>query len=419
MTQRRAIGEILKELGRIDEADIERALEYQRREGGLFGEALIALGLLEPETLEWSLANQFDLPYIFPDADAIDSSVAALVTMEWALRHNALPIMREEQRLTLVVDSPMQLEAPAELASMTGCEVDLALATPQAIRRLIRDVFWKNQRQRMSLANTDAIGVEQLLDRVIRAGYHLWGISERSDRIIGWYHDGSHQTRLRLSGDWQRTMEQRLDSGLASHIKNTGRQVWKAHLDGRPETTEITAIVTAGALELVARADSESLKEPDRLPSMELLIELRQALSDGVMVVGVEQPDDEWALKVLTGIPEQVLPNGHRALFMSAEESELTTGLPVMPVSALQSEADLLRQFAFDALVIEQLPSESDGLAQAMMLSPLLIVGMPSEGGGAALPDEIDALLSYYPDDGESGGWSLRLRHQPAENPTD
>jgi type IV pilus assembly protein PilB len=419
MTQRRAIGEILKELGRINEADIERALEYQRREGGLFGEALISLGLLEPEALEWSLANQFDLPYIFPDADAIDSSVAAMVTMEWALRHNALPIMREEQRLTLVVDSPMQLEAPAELASMTGCEVDLALATPQAIRRLIRDVFWKNQRQRMSLANTNAISVGELLDRVIRAGYHLWGVSERPDRIIGWYHDGSNQTRLRLGGDWRRTLEQRLDSGLVGHIKDTGRQVWKAHLDGRPDTIEITAIVAEGALELVACADAEGLTESDRLPSMELLTALRQALSDGVMVVGVEQPGDEWALKVLTAIPEQVLPNGHRALLLSANEQTMNAGLPVMPVSTLQSDTELLRQFSFDALVIERLPADSEGLAQAMMLSPLLIVGLPSDDGGAGLPDEIDALLSYYPDDGESGGWSLRLRHQPAGNRTE
>lgn len=60
-------------LGRITEADVAKALEYQRLSGGFFGEALVACGLVSENEIEWGLASQFDLPYVFPDAEEIES----------------------------------------------------------------------------------------------------------------------------------------------------------------------------------------------------------------------------------------------------------------------------------------------------------------------------------------------------------
>ena len=72
MGERRTLGDILVSLGRVTEDDVATALAFQREHGGYFGEALLACGLLTRDELEWGLASQFDLPYVFPDADAID-----------------------------------------------------------------------------------------------------------------------------------------------------------------------------------------------------------------------------------------------------------------------------------------------------------------------------------------------------------
>ncbi len=69
MAERRTIGQILMSLGKIDEKDVNKALEYQRDNGGYFGEALLGCGFVSADELEWGLASQFDLPYVFPDAD--------------------------------------------------------------------------------------------------------------------------------------------------------------------------------------------------------------------------------------------------------------------------------------------------------------------------------------------------------------
>jgi len=62
MVERRTIGQILMGLGKIDEDDVSKALEYQRDNRGYFGEALLGCGFVSAEELEWGLASQFDLP---------------------------------------------------------------------------------------------------------------------------------------------------------------------------------------------------------------------------------------------------------------------------------------------------------------------------------------------------------------------
>src|SRR5688572_11772780 len=141
MAERRTIGQILMGFGRISAEEAARALEYQRDHGGYFGEALLALGIVSQDELEWGLASQFDLPYVFPDADSVDPEAVALVSPEWALAYLTLPIMKTADTLTVIVDSPIKTDAVDELAARTDRKIQLALASSGKIRELIRQVF--------------------------------------------------------------------------------------------------------------------------------------------------------------------------------------------------------------------------------------------------------------------------------------
>ena len=176
MAERRTIGQILQGMGRIDEGDVERALEHQRQNGGYFGEALLALGILSPEELEWSLASQFDLPYVFPEADTIDPEAAALVSPEWALAHLALPITKTDSALTVVVDSPMKTRAVEELQARTNREIHLALASANNIRELIRQVYASTATQEPS-DQLSSVRLDEGLGLALEAAANRFGIS--------------------------------------------------------------------------------------------------------------------------------------------------------------------------------------------------------------------------------------------------
>jgi len=59
----RIMGEILIDLGKLRAEDVNRVLEYQRREGVYFGEAAIALKLVDREDVLQALSSQFGYTY--------------------------------------------------------------------------------------------------------------------------------------------------------------------------------------------------------------------------------------------------------------------------------------------------------------------------------------------------------------------
>ena len=177
MNERRTIGEILISLGKITEDDVARALAQQREHGGYIGAALVASGAVNEDELEYGLASQFDLPYVFPDPDSVDPAAAALVSPEWALANLTLPILRTEETVRVVLDSPLKVQVLTELERRTGLEVEPALAAPSAIRELIRQVY-----ARASAADEGGsapIELADMLDEVMRCQAPRFGISVR------------------------------------------------------------------------------------------------------------------------------------------------------------------------------------------------------------------------------------------------
>ena len=199
MAERRTIGQILMSFGRITEEDVEKALAHQREAGGFFGESLLALELVSPEELEWGLASQFDLPYVFPDADSIDPEAAALVSPEWALANLTLPIMKTRRVLTVVVDSPIKTEAVDVLQARTDLTIELALASSTKIRELIRQVYARaaaqDEGERPAPAN-----ISDVFSMALDATSKRFGISTRGHRAWAWYDDTGRILRRPLEG---------------------------------------------------------------------------------------------------------------------------------------------------------------------------------------------------------------------------
>jgi chain length determinant protein tyrosine kinase EpsG len=59
----RHIGDIVRESHRLTADQVERVLAHQRSTGLRFGEAAIALGLLDRDQVLWALSQQFSYPY--------------------------------------------------------------------------------------------------------------------------------------------------------------------------------------------------------------------------------------------------------------------------------------------------------------------------------------------------------------------
>jgi hypothetical protein len=361
MTERRNIGDILMATGRVTNEDVLRAVDYQRANGGYLGEALVALGCLTPEELRWSLASQFDLPYVFPDPDSIDPEAAALVTPEWALSHLALPIMKTDETLTVVVDSPLKSRAVEELQARTDLDVQLALASSWKIRELVRQVYARHAPAE-GPTPAAALKVDAAIASAIQAGSRRFGISTRGNSVWFWYDEEGTVHRRPLDADWREGLD-RIVSPKPSelfaaqrHAPLAAELTWQ----GFQHPVELRYLSSGPGEEYLFTPVRAASTLEDRFPAppASVLSEIRLLARSGSARFLVFSDPPELAGEILPHLPTLLLDPSWRSVHLlpwqAAEPRDevFTVTVPTDPDRSPR-EIEALRTFHFDAISVD------------------------------------------------------------------
>lgn len=155
------LGEILSKRGLITREQLQKAIELQKTERLRVGEALVKLGVISEENLIEALGKQLALPYATKSsgllAPVVDQGLEELIPREFALRNLVLPLSRNLNSLTCAVFDPLDLILIDNLKKMTGCEINLVIATKTDILRAIEDFYSKGS----------------MLGEAVRDSYHI------------------------------------------------------------------------------------------------------------------------------------------------------------------------------------------------------------------------------------------------------
>lgn len=382
MTERRQLGAILLESGRITQEDVDRVLEYQRAHGGFFGQALIALDVVSREEIDWALANQFDLPFIFPNADAVDREAAHLVPADWALAHLAVPIVRAGKTLTVVVSDPLHGETISELRTLTGCDIEMALASASRIRELIHAVYAAQAHQ---IADDSPIALSELITDAVEQGADRFGISIRGNSATGWWRTHTTTHRSTLLDGWRAGLEEAVQPSPFEQLSGAGagRVRWAATLNrtGTDLPLEAEAMAGAGGAELLFRPVSRgggALLPRDVVLPPSLVKELRMLWRGGSARIGVGAAQIDEARAVLPTLPALSLGQHVRAAHITAlGESE---GAYTLRADGDVAFAESVADLEFDAITID-LPADGYPVRELLRAAPLafMLLDEPEE----------------------------------------
>lgn len=151
MAFRERVGEILIKEGLITEADLERAIEYQKKNGGKLGDVLIAMGLVTEKEIAAALGKQLGIPYVSLSSGGLkparDQNLEKLIPEEIARKYLVLPISRTYNSLTVAVVDPLDFITIDNIKKLTGCEINPVITTRAELLQAIdefygpRDVF--------------------------------------------------------------------------------------------------------------------------------------------------------------------------------------------------------------------------------------------------------------------------------------
>lgn len=381
----RNIGAVLLELGRITEQDIERALEHQRLQGGYFGQALVDLGVVEQEELEFGLAAQANLPYITPEPDQIDPEVAGLVPPAWADRHNAIPVANEDGWLTLVVDSPLKAGLGDELARRTGQSVKLALCAGRIVRDAIRKVY------KLDPAHPQAdrlLSLEGFWTLASSPSAPRWGLAVRRDQVTGWIDRGDRIERHALVHNWLGFLDQLLSPPPSQLLPGHGIRRWRASVrpDQSPEAVTVHSLSGPGGHDLLFVPARDRSEELVALPDASVLSALRDSLSSGSVTIAISSPEGRAARSLATRLPRLLLWAGHHTVCLFRDGAHAINE-DVLVITQPEEGGDeavlkMLAELELDAVGLEISLSSTEQMSQALGLAPLtflVLVGHKDE----------------------------------------
>jgi type IV pilus assembly protein PilB len=136
------IGQILLELGLIDDQQLATMLEEQSSRGGeLLGKVGLSLGFYTDEQLGEALAEQWGTTFVTLYDRHIPPEVARLLSEPMAQLYRVIPLALDGNRLTIASAEPQKIQIADELRTFLGYDIHVCVATEPEITKVIEKVY--------------------------------------------------------------------------------------------------------------------------------------------------------------------------------------------------------------------------------------------------------------------------------------
>jgi len=233
------LGMILLEANIISERDVRRAVEEQKKSGGMFGEVLLKIGAATKEDVKWALAIQQGLPFVRLKDQYIDPEAVQLVPKSVAEKYRVVPFLKFEDGLTLVVADEPSDEEVGELEDILGTNIRFCLGMEEDIEQALGEIYEEGVAKSTSFSvethifdphtyeeiQRDRSGYTLLLNLFERAaieGAESIHFEPQGEEVVVRYKDeGGYKEVAKIVESWYPTVLNRLLS-LAESVKQRG-----------------------------------------------------------------------------------------------------------------------------------------------------------------------------------------------------
>ena len=116
------LGDILVSQGHLDESQLNEILSIGG--GGRLGERLLTSGFVNTAQLGSALSEQFDVEYRTLTPQTIKPQIIQLIPESFSRKNLVVPLEVAEERLTLAMECPDDIETISEVELMTGYSIE-------------------------------------------------------------------------------------------------------------------------------------------------------------------------------------------------------------------------------------------------------------------------------------------------------
>ncbi len=136
------IGQILTDLGLIDDDQLKEMLAEQEARGGeLLGRVGVSLGFYSDEQLGEALAEQWNTVFVTLYDKNITHGLADVISKTMAEMYRVVPLSLEDNQLTIATADPQKIQIADELRVFLGHEITVVVATDSEIDKAIETFY--------------------------------------------------------------------------------------------------------------------------------------------------------------------------------------------------------------------------------------------------------------------------------------
>jgi type IV pilus assembly protein PilB len=145
--ERKPLGQLLMGKGLIQQEQLERALEEQKKSGHqkLLGEVLVELRICTEDHICEALAQAYGVPYARVGPKIADPKTIAVLPKEFLEKQQVLPLFLVEGILTVAVPEPANVFLLEEIERLSGFQVQVVAATVRDIKSTLHAYLPRNQ----------------------------------------------------------------------------------------------------------------------------------------------------------------------------------------------------------------------------------------------------------------------------------
>ena len=138
------LGEILVQNKLITEEQLQRALDFQRGEGGLLGEILVKLGYVNEHDIVQALTVQYGFPYIPLENYELKKEISKVLSENVARQYGIVPVDIMGSILTIAMSNPLNDRAIEDVEMITKKKVQVFISTVSAIYGALNKLYKKS-----------------------------------------------------------------------------------------------------------------------------------------------------------------------------------------------------------------------------------------------------------------------------------
>lgn len=135
------LGEILIRNEVISQEQLQRALDFQKREGGLLGEILVKLGYANELDIVQALTVQCGFPYLPLENYELKKEVRKVVPENVARQYCIVPLDLIGNILTVAMSNPLNKKAIEDLEMITKKKIQVFISTVTAVTEALNKLY--------------------------------------------------------------------------------------------------------------------------------------------------------------------------------------------------------------------------------------------------------------------------------------